>query len=227
MLEKYEVCCGLFHGFDRSAWTNGSPAERLHLLPAALEHVLATGGRQGALPEGRARAVAKRSPWRCRIPKRSASATTCRCFSTCGRRCRSGPACDAKSDEELDHADAPDRLAGRGPGRRGGHLRRGRTEEAGTCRFCRRSSCVKCAACAGAQPRRRVAGEAFEGRTGDSSSEERSAGALVRRDAGADDPTLPEPRGRGGAQVIEDLIGLARELREANARGGSARAVGR
>ena len=41
MLEKYEVCCGLFHGFDRSAWTNGSPAERLQLLPAALEHVLA------------------------------------------------------------------------------------------------------------------------------------------------------------------------------------------
>ena len=41
MLEKYEVCCGLFHGFDRSAWTDGSPGERLQLLPAALEHVLA------------------------------------------------------------------------------------------------------------------------------------------------------------------------------------------
>ena len=41
MLEKYEVCCGLFHGFDRSAWTTGSPADRLNLLPAALEHVLA------------------------------------------------------------------------------------------------------------------------------------------------------------------------------------------
>ena len=41
MLEKYEVCCGLFHGFDRSAWVDGSPAERLQLLPAAMEHVLA------------------------------------------------------------------------------------------------------------------------------------------------------------------------------------------
>ena len=41
MLEKYEVCCGLFHGFDRSAWTTDSPADRLNLLPAALEHVLA------------------------------------------------------------------------------------------------------------------------------------------------------------------------------------------
>ncbi len=41
MLEKYEVCCGLFHGFDRSAWTAGSPTERLSLLPAAQEHILA------------------------------------------------------------------------------------------------------------------------------------------------------------------------------------------
>jgi len=41
MLEKYEVCCGLFHGFDRSKWTTGTPAERLSLLPAAQEHVLA------------------------------------------------------------------------------------------------------------------------------------------------------------------------------------------
>ena len=41
MLEKYEVCCGLFHGFDRTAWTRGSQADHLNLLPAALEHVLA------------------------------------------------------------------------------------------------------------------------------------------------------------------------------------------
>ncbi len=41
MLEKYDVCCGIFHGFDRSKWTTGSPQERLALLPAAQEHVLA------------------------------------------------------------------------------------------------------------------------------------------------------------------------------------------
>ncbi|OQX69530.1 MAG: DEAD/DEAH box helicase [Sorangiineae bacterium NIC37A_2] len=41
MLERYEVCCNIFHGFDRSAWTKGSPAERLSLLPPAQEHVLA------------------------------------------------------------------------------------------------------------------------------------------------------------------------------------------
>ena len=41
MLEKYEVCCGLFHGFDRSTWVTGTPAERLGLLPPAQEHILA------------------------------------------------------------------------------------------------------------------------------------------------------------------------------------------
>jgi type I restriction enzyme R subunit len=38
--EKYEVCCGLFHGFDRSAWIGGTPQQRLGLLPAAQEHIL-------------------------------------------------------------------------------------------------------------------------------------------------------------------------------------------
>jgi len=41
MLEKYEVCRGLFHAFDYSAWIDGTPAERTSLLPAAQEHVLA------------------------------------------------------------------------------------------------------------------------------------------------------------------------------------------
>ena len=41
MLEKYEVGCGLLHGFDRSKWTTGAPQERLSLLPAAQEHILA------------------------------------------------------------------------------------------------------------------------------------------------------------------------------------------
>jgi len=41
MLERYEVCCGLFHGFDWSKWTTGTPQERLSLLPPAQEHILA------------------------------------------------------------------------------------------------------------------------------------------------------------------------------------------
>lgn len=41
MQEKYEICRGLFHGFDWSAWTSGTATERLSLLPAAQEHILA------------------------------------------------------------------------------------------------------------------------------------------------------------------------------------------
>jgi len=51
MQEKYEVCYGLFGSYttpaamvrslDRSHWTTGTPADRLRLLPAAQEHVLA------------------------------------------------------------------------------------------------------------------------------------------------------------------------------------------
>jgi type I restriction enzyme R subunit len=41
MLEKFEICCDLFHGFDWSKWISGSPQERLGLLPAAQEHILA------------------------------------------------------------------------------------------------------------------------------------------------------------------------------------------
>ena len=41
MQEKYEVCRALFHGFDWSRWTTGTPQERLTLLPAAQEHILA------------------------------------------------------------------------------------------------------------------------------------------------------------------------------------------
>lgn len=41
MLEKYEVCRALFHGFDYTPWLTGAPHERLNLLPSALEHILA------------------------------------------------------------------------------------------------------------------------------------------------------------------------------------------
>jgi len=41
MLEKYEVCRGLFHGFDWSPWVKGKAGARLSLLPLAAEHILA------------------------------------------------------------------------------------------------------------------------------------------------------------------------------------------
>ncbi|MCY3722118.1 MAG: type I restriction endonuclease subunit R [Candidatus Poribacteria bacterium] len=41
MLEKYEICCGLFHGFDWSRWITGNAEDRMRLLPPAQEHILA------------------------------------------------------------------------------------------------------------------------------------------------------------------------------------------
>jgi type I restriction enzyme R subunit len=41
MLEKHEVCCGLFHGFDWSRWISGTAEQRLGLLPPAQERILA------------------------------------------------------------------------------------------------------------------------------------------------------------------------------------------
>jgi type I restriction enzyme R subunit len=41
LLEKYEICRGLFHGFDWRPFFTGTPAQRLAVLPAAQEHILA------------------------------------------------------------------------------------------------------------------------------------------------------------------------------------------
>jgi type I restriction enzyme, R subunit len=40
LLAKYEICCGMMHGFDWGKWITGSPAERLGLIPPGQEHVL-------------------------------------------------------------------------------------------------------------------------------------------------------------------------------------------
>jgi type I restriction enzyme R subunit len=99
MLEKYEICHGLFHGFNWSRWTSGAPAERLSLLPAAQEHILAQEDGKARLMEAvtalsKAFALAVPHPkrWRLtttwafsrrfaprlpRIPPRSANPKTC------------------------------------------------------------------------------------------------------------------------------------------------------
>lgn len=41
MLAKYEVCAGLLHRLDWSSWKSGSGADRIKLLPPAQEHILA------------------------------------------------------------------------------------------------------------------------------------------------------------------------------------------
>ena len=57
MLEKYETCCDLFHGFDRTAWINGSPAETTRSAAGRAGAHPRPGRRQGALPGRRAGAV--------------------------------------------------------------------------------------------------------------------------------------------------------------------------
>jgi type I restriction enzyme, R subunit len=48
MLEKHEICCGLFDGFDWTAWGAGTPQQKIGLLPLAMEHILSQ-------PDGKAR----------------------------------------------------------------------------------------------------------------------------------------------------------------------------
>ena len=40
MQEKYEVVAAMFHGFDYSRFVIGTPAERLAIIPAAMQHIL-------------------------------------------------------------------------------------------------------------------------------------------------------------------------------------------
>ena len=41
MMEKYEICCGMFHGFDWAPWITGTAQAKLTIIPAAQEHILA------------------------------------------------------------------------------------------------------------------------------------------------------------------------------------------
>jgi type I restriction enzyme R subunit len=40
MLEKHGIACDMMHGFDWGKWTDGTPTERLQLIPAGQEHIL-------------------------------------------------------------------------------------------------------------------------------------------------------------------------------------------
>jgi len=103
MLEKYEVCCGLFHGFDWSRWVSGTPEERLGLLPAAQEHILAQeDGKNRFVRAVRelSRAFALAVPHEKALRIRDDVAFFQAVQSVLAKR---APA-DAKTDEELDHA---------------------------------------------------------------------------------------------------------------------------
>ncbi len=103
MVEKYEVCCGLFHGFDRSKWISGTPAERVSLLPAAQEHVLAQkDGKDRFLRAGRelSQAFALAVPNEKALKIRDDVAF----FQAVGAVIAKRAPGEARTDEELDHA---------------------------------------------------------------------------------------------------------------------------
>ena len=85
MLEKHDVCCALFHGFDWSLWTTGMPGERLGLLPPVLDTSwirktarTAVRRRFGNSP--------KPLPWPCLTRRLSVSGTTWASSKQCDPR---------------------------------------------------------------------------------------------------------------------------------------------
>jgi type I restriction enzyme R subunit len=103
MLEKYEVCLGLFHGLKWTEWTRGTPQERLALLPAAQEHILAQeNGKDRLLVAVRAlsKAFALAVPHEEALRIRDDVAFFQAVAAALAKRAPSGP----RAEEELDHA---------------------------------------------------------------------------------------------------------------------------
>jgi type I restriction enzyme R subunit len=103
MLEKYEVCCDLFYGFDWSRWKTGTPAERLALLPAAQEHILAQENGKDRLLQ----AVSELSrAFALAVPREEALAIRddVSFFQAVRAALLKRAPADARPEEELDHA---------------------------------------------------------------------------------------------------------------------------
>ena len=216
MLEKFDICCGLFHGFDRSAWVTGTPQERLSLLPAAQEHVLAQeNGKDRCIQAVRdlSRAFALAVPHEDAIRIRDDVAFFQAVLAVLVKRA----AAVARPDEELDQAVR--QIISRAVAPEG---------------------VIDIFAAAGLEkpdisilsdqflaevrgmPQRNLAVELLQKLLkGELATRRRKNVVQARSFAEMLEQTLRRYQNRTveAAQVIEELIGLARELREANARG--------
>ena len=216
MLEKYEICCGLFHGFDWSKWVGGTSVERLSLLPAAQEHILAQeDGKERCVRSVRelSQAFALAVPHEDAIRIRDDVSFFQAVQSVLAKR---APA-DSRTAEDLDRAVR--QLVSRA------------VESEGV---------VDIFAAAGLEkpdvsilsdeflaevrgmPRRNLAVELLQKLLrGELANRRRKNVVQARSFAEMLERTLLRYRNRAveAAQVVEELIGLARELREANARG--------
>ena len=216
MLEKYEICCGLFHGFDWAEWVGGTPTERLSLLPAAQEHILAQeNGKERCVQSVRelSQAFALAVPHEEAIRIRDDVSFFQAIQSVLAKR---APA-DTRAEEDLDRAVR--QLVSRAVASEG---------------------VVDIFAAAGLEkpdvsilsdeflaevrgmPRRNLAVELLQKLLkGELANRRRKNVVQARSFAEMLERTLLRYKNRAveAAQVIEELIELARELREANARG--------
>ena len=216
MLEKYEICCALFHGFDRSGWVSGTPAERLGLLPTAQEHILAQENgkdRCGRAVRELSQAFALAVPHEEAIRIRDDVAFFQAVQSVLAKRATA----DARPEEELDHAVR--QIISRAVAPEG---------------------VVDIFAAAGlpkpdisilsdeflaevrGMPQRNLAVELLQKLLkGELAARRRKNVVQARSFAEMLEQTLRRYQSRTveAAQVLEELIQLARELREANARG--------
>ena len=216
MLEKYEVCRGLFHGFDYGPALRGTPAERVSLLPAAQEHILEQeNGKDRCLQAVRelSQAFALAVPHEDAMAIRDDIAFFQAVRSGLAKRAEG----DARSEEELDYAVR--QIVSRAVAPEG---------------------VVDIFAAAGLEkpdisilsdeflaevqgmPQRNLAVELLQKLLrGELAARRRKNVVQARSFAEMLERTLRRYRNRAveAAQVIEELIQLARELREANARG--------
>jgi type I restriction enzyme, R subunit len=103
MQKRLEICQGLFHRFDWSAWIDGAPQDRLNLLPAAQEHILAQDDGKTRLMQAVAelsKAFALSVPHPDAIAVRDEVAFYQAVKSVLAK----GSASERKSDASLDHA---------------------------------------------------------------------------------------------------------------------------
>ena len=216
MLEKYEICCGLFHGFDRARWISGTPAERLGLLPAAQEHILAQeNGKDRCVRSVRelSQAFALAVPHEEAIRIRDDVAF----FQTIQSGLAKRAAANARPEQEMDHAVR--QIISRAVASEG---------------------VIDIFAAAGLEkpdisilseeflaevrgmPQRNLAVELLQKLLkGEIAARRRKNVVQARSFVEMLERTLRRYQNRGveAAQVIEELIQLAREMREANARG--------
>jgi type I restriction enzyme R subunit len=196
MQEKYEICCGILHGFDWSDWASGDAHARIGLLPAAQEQVLSrVNGKERFLQAVRdlSKAFALAVPHEKALEIRDDVAF----FQAVAAALTKRAPGEARPEEELDQA-VRQIIARGGAGGYGGHLRGGGPAETRPLDPLRGVP-GRGARDAAAEPGGRAAAEAIEGRAEGAPPQERCAGEVFCRDAGTDPPALPEPRRRSGA----------------------------